>query len=62
MLCSLTRVLVLSWGVGLVVATLTGNEAAGWLVALAVAGVSYAFQRRMPSGGACAVPEPKRRS
>ena len=54
-MCSLGRLAFPTLVTGLVVATLSGSAAVGWLAALAVAGVLYLVNRRRP-GPACGLP------
>ncbi len=51
-MCTLSRVLVAAWVVGVSVATLTGSDVAGWAAAIA-AGAATALWLRRRWGAAC---------
>lgn len=54
-MCGLSRFVLPSAMLGIVVATLVGSAAAGWLVAIVVGGFLYLLGRRRFQGS-CAVP------
>ena len=60
MICSLSRTLVLAWGLGLVVATLSGRDAVGWVVAGLVVLAAVGLRRLRSDGtaNACSLPGP----
>jgi hypothetical protein len=60
-MCSLGRLAFPTLVTGLVVATLSGSAAVGWLAALAVAGALYLVNRRRPSP-ACGLPRSSARA
>lgn len=59
MTCVATRLILLAFAVGLVVSSVTGSDAVGWLAAGVAVALAFAAGRLVPnrsSGSACAVP------
>lgn len=59
-MCGLARLAFPTLLSGLIVASLTGSPALGWLAAAVVAGAFYLVSRRWLAGG-CGVPQPTAR-
>jgi hypothetical protein len=56
--CALTRILWPSFLVGLVVGSLAGHDAWGWLAAAVTAAAIYGGQRLRGTSGSCPLPVP----
>lgn len=60
-MCGMTRLLVVGFVLGTLVATLTGNDAAGWVAALVGVAVVAAVQQVRGTRASCAVERPASR-
>lgn len=58
--CGLTRILLPSAVVGVIVATVTMNEPVGWAAALITGVIVFVAMRANGDQGACAAPDPER--
>lgn len=58
MTCSATRLVIIAWAVGLLVATISGSDAVGWLAAGVAVAIAVAIGRWVPGrlgASSCAV-------